>query len=102
VVVGRCAETVLKDSPALISIFVLGDKEFKIDRTVKGLSVSREEALNLMKINDKKRKSYHNYYCEGKWGDSRTYDITINTSKLGVDLAAKILIDYIDKRSKVE
>jgi cytidylate kinase len=102
VVVGRCAETVLKDSPALISIFVLGDKEFKIDRTVKGLSVSREEALNLMKINDKKRKSYHNYYCEGKWGDSRTYDITINTSKLGVDLAAKILIDYIDKRSTVE
>jgi cytidylate kinase len=55
-----------------------------------------------MKINDKKRKSYHNYYCEGKWGDSRTYDITINTSKLGVDLAAKILIDYIDKRSTVE
>ncbi len=102
VVVGRCAETVLKDSPALISIFVLGDKEFKIDRTVKGLSVSREEALNLMKINDKKRKAYHNYYCEGKWGDSRTYDITINTSKLGVDLAAEILIDYIDKRSKVE
>ena len=47
---------------------------------------------------DKKRKNYHNYYCKGKWGDSRNYDVSINSSKLGEDVTAEMLIDYIDRR----
>lgn len=100
VIVGRCAETILKGNEGLISIFVLGDKEDKIVRTIKGLGVSRADAENLLKTNDKKRKTYHNFYCDGKWGDSRNYDICINSSRLGIEKTTNALISYIDEKMK--
>lgn len=100
VVVGRCAETMLKECPAMISVFVLGDRQEKIERVVRIYHLSPEEAEKLMAKKDHKRKKYHNSYCEGKWGDSRNYDISINSSKLGVDETMKILTDYIDARRK--
>lgn len=45
-----------------------------------------------------KRKRYHNGHCDGRWGDSRNYDITINSSKLGIDGTVTLLADYIDRR----
>lgn len=98
VIVGRCAETVLKGHPALVSIFVLGDTEKKIERIKEKYSLSEKEAKSLMKTSDKKRKSYHNYHCELHWGDSRLYEISINSSKLGIDKTVDILEDYINKR----
>lgn len=100
VVVGRCAETILKKYPGVICIFILGDKEEKLKRVMKLHELSSDEAEKLIKEKDKKRKKYHNSYCEVKWGDSRNYDICINSSKLGVDETVEFLIDYIDKRSK--
>ena len=49
---------------------------------------------------NQKRKSYHNYYCPVKWGDSRNYDISLNSSKLGVERSADFLEEYIKERSK--
>lgn len=101
VIVGRCAETVLRDCPALISIFVLGDKEEKINHIAEVYDISPKKAEKLMIEKNDKRKKYHNHYCEGKWGDSRNYDISINSSKLGVDETVRVLIDYIKTRKKV-
>lgn len=98
VIVGRCAETVLKDYPQMISIFILGDKEVKQKRVQEIYHLSPNEALIKMKRHDKKRKAYHNYYAEGKWGDSRTYDLTINSSALGIDETVELLLSYIEKR----
>lgn len=98
VIVGRCAETVLKDYPQMISIFILGDKEAKQKRVQEIYHLSPNEALIKMKRHDKKRKAYHNYYAEGKWGDSRTYDLTINSSALGIDETVELLLSYIEKR----
>lgn len=100
VVVGRCAETVLKNHPAVISIFVLGDKEEKLKRIMKLHELSSDEAKKLIKEKDSKRKKYHNSYCDIKWGDSRNYELCINSSKLGIDGTAKFLIDYVDARRK--
>ena len=50
---------------------------------------------------DKKRKNYHNYYCKGKWGDSRNYDISVNSSKLGEEETTQMLVEYIMKRQKL-
>lgn len=98
VVVGRCAETILRDQPGLISIFVLGDKQQKIERVMHLYDMSAEEAEFFIYRQDRKRKDYHNYYCKGKWGDSRNYDISVNSSKLGEDVTVDILVDYINKR----
>ena len=98
VIVGRCAETVLKGHPALVSIFVLGDYEKKLERVIQKYSLSEKEAKQLIKTTDKKRKSYHNYNCDLHWGDSRLYEISINSSRLGIDGTVEILEDYINRR----
>lgn len=98
VVVGRCAETILRNCPGLISIFVLGDWKNKVERITKLYEMTPEEAEVFIVREDKKRKNYHNYYCQGKWGDSRNYDISVNSSKLGEEATVEILVDYIKRR----
>ena len=98
VVVGRCAEEVLKGNDGLITIFILGDMEQKIARIMRLHNVSEDKAKKMIADQDKKRKAYHNYFCEGKWGDSRNYAFTINSSKLGVEATIEILEDYINRR----
>lgn len=98
VVVGRCSEEILKDFPAVVTVFVLGDEETKRKRIETLYHLSPEEARAKMKRKDLKRKSYHNYYCHGKWGDSKNYDLTVNSSRTGIDKAIKLLIYYIESR----
>lgn len=98
VVVGRCSETILKGYPGMVSIFVLGDKACKLERIKKIDRLSTVAADVLLTTQDKKRKAYHNYYCPIKWGDSRNYDICINSSPLGVEGTADILEKYIKTR----
>lgn len=97
VIVGRCSESVLKEYDAMVSIFILGEREHKIERVMERHNLSRNEAQKLMQEKDYKRKRYHNSYCEGKWGDSRNYDISVNSSRLGVDKTVEVLVDFIDK-----
>lgn len=96
VIVGRCAEYVLRDNPNMISIFILGDKEVKCKRVMERCSLDEKGAYNRMKKEDKMRKTYHNFYADGKWGDSRSYDLCVNSSTLGIEKTVKALITYID------
>lgn len=98
VVVGRCSEDILKEYKSMISIFILGDPECKKARIKDLYHLSDFQAAKLIKEEDTRRKRYHNSYCEGKWGDSRSYDLSINSSKGGLMNTIKILIDYIDMR----
>ena len=97
-IVGRCSEIVLKDNPNLISIFVLGDKEAKIERVMRIYELDARHAEERMIEKDRRRKSYHNSHCKVKWGDSRNYDLSINSSKLGVEETVESLKNYIDAR----
>ncbi len=96
VVVGRCAENVLRDNPALISIFVRGDEKVKAERISRLYKLTILEAKAKMFRHDKKRKAYHNYYSKMKWGDSRGYDICINSSLMGVEETAELLYQMIN------
>lgn len=100
VIVGRCAEYVLRENPNLISIFILGDREAKCKRVMEKFGLDEKAAYNKMKKADKMRKTYHNFYAEGKWGDSRSYDVCINSTTLGIDLTLETLIAYIDAARK--
>lgn len=102
VIVGRCAETVLKDYAGMISVFVMGDRDWKAARVMKLFNLSEKDALDLMNRTDKKRRDYHNSFCEYKWGDSRNYDLCMNSSKLGVEESVRILSQYIDARKENE
>lgn len=98
VVVGRCANSVLKDNPNLISIFVTGDMEVKAKRISALFNVTIKEAEAMIIKNNRKRKQYHNHYSKEKWGDSRYYELTINTSKIGVEKAFEIVDAYVQSR----
>jgi len=100
VILGRCAETILKEYKGLITIFILGDMNNKIERVANLKNISYAEAENIVYISDKKRKAYHNYYCKGKWGDSRNYDFSINSSRLGIEETTDVIEDYIKRRIK--
>ena len=98
VVVGRCSETVLKDFPALISIFITGDMDCKLKRIERLYHLKGREARNFILENNTKRKLYHNSHCKNTWGDSRNYDLLMNSSKLGLEGSVDMLIKYIDAR----
>lgn len=100
IVVGRCSETALKDHKELISIFVTGQMEQKIEHVIRKYDLSEEKAIAKIKRHDRKRRRYHNHYSEFKWGDSRHYDICINSSLLGIEKTAKFLETLI--RTKIE
>ncbi len=99
VVIRRCADYILRKNPALVRVFVLGDTEAKIKRTAEREGISEEKAKIRMEQADKRRKYFHNTHSENKWGDSRSYDITVNSSKLGLDSTAELLIKYIELRN---
>lgn len=98
VVVGRCAETVLKDYNGLIPIFVMGDKAEKIAHVKEKYHLSDKAAWKKMKRHDKERKAYHNRHSEHKWRDAKGYDICINSSKIGLEKTVHILEGYIRER----
>lgn len=98
VVVGRCAESKLKKFDSLMSVFILADYDWKVKRIMELHNISYEEAKQEIKRGDWKRKSYHNYYCKGKWGDSRNYDFTINSSRLGIDKTVDLIEYYVRER----
>ena len=97
-IVGRCGEDILKEYDALVSIFVLGDKEVKRARIMERYGKNEFMAERMMREKDTERKRYHNSFCEGKWGDSRSYDISVNSSVLGIEGTAELLIDFIDRK----
>ncbi|MCI6017593.1 MAG: cytidylate kinase-like family protein [Clostridiales bacterium] len=98
VIVGRCAETVLKDREGLISIFILGDREDKIKRVQERTGLDREQTIAKMKRHDFNRKHYHNRHSDKKWGDSRNYDLCVNSSKLGLDKTVEVIEAFIKAR----
>ena len=97
-IVGRCGEDVLKEYDALVSIFVLGDKEVKKARIMEKYDKNEFMAERMMREKDTERKQYHNSFCESKWGDSRNYNISVNSSVLGIKETAELLIDFIDRK----
>lgn len=100
VIVGRCSETVLQDREGLISIFILGDEQVKLERIMKKYNLDEQEAAAKIKRHDKNRRQYHNRHSTSKWGDSRAYDMCINDSKLGIDKTTETLAYFIEERMK--
>ena len=94
VIVGRCADSVLKGNPNLIRVFVVGDVSEKNKRLASIQQITPEEADRERRETDKFRRTYHNFYSDTKWGDSRAYDLIINSSRLGIQGTAEYIMKY--------
>jgi len=96
VIIGRCADYVLREYEKTVNIFLWGQIEARIKRAIDvyGMSHSKAEE-NVLKV-DKKRANYYNYHSDRKWGRADNYDICLQTDIIGIENSAKMIINYID------
>lgn len=94
VIVGRCADYALADYPNTVSVFVTGNDNEKLEHLMNMYNVDAAKAKDIMVKTDKKRASYYNYYSSKKWGDSRSYDLCINSSVVGLDGAVDMILAF--------
>ncbi|WP_035766093.1 cytidylate kinase-like family protein [Butyrivibrio sp. NC2002] len=98
VIVGRCADYALADYKNVVNVFVHADEEDKINRVIERYSDinTRDKALEMILKKDKQRQSYYNYYSSKKWGRSDTYDLTVNSSVLGIEGTVKLITQFVE------
>ncbi|MFA5713323.1 MAG: cytidylate kinase-like family protein [Bacteroidales bacterium] len=89
--IGRCADYILKDYPALLTVFITASVEDRIARVIERREMSHSAAADLIEKMDKRRSSYYNYFSDKKWGASHSYDLVLNSSSLGISGAANIV-----------
>lgn len=94
VIVGRCADYALANNPNVINIFVRAELEDRVKLVSKRMDITENKAKDIVLKNDKQRASYYNYYTSKRWGDTSSYDLTINTSKISVDNAVDLILDF--------
>lgn len=97
-VIGRCADYILKDRKNLISIFITAKQEDCLKHEMERLCCGEKEAKKYIKKVDKFRNDYYVYHTGRKWKDPENYDLCINTSKLGYEKSVQLIKDYMTIR----
>ena len=85
IIVGRCADYILRDNPRCVSIFFNAPLQERIKRLMNAHGLTEDVAMKHIEEGDKRRSTYYNYYTFKKWGDSSSYDLCIDSSKFGDD-----------------
>ena len=99
VIVGRSADYILRNETEVISIFLHSSMEDRIKRIVKrGDCKTKKEAREMAIKQNKLRANYYNFYTDKHWGESESYDLSIDSSKLGSEGTAKLIVDYVKTR----
>jgi len=99
VIVGRCADYALEDFDNCISVFIHGDIKTRAKRISELHEISLEKATDLILKTDKRRASYYNYYSNKKWGDSKSYQLCLNSSEIGIDGAVDVILEFAQKKA---
>lgn len=95
IIVGRCAEYVLRDHPDRISIFITANEKDRIERIMNMEHLEHGKAIEFIEKGDKRRRSYHDYYTTTSWGEARSYDICVNSSRMGIEGTVDFLYNFI-------
>ena len=95
VIVGRCADYALSEYDNCLNIFIHGNQKCKIERIMRKYELNDQKAKEMMIKKDKQRQSYYNYYSSKKWGRADSYDLTVNSSVLGIEGSVKLIKQFI-------
>ena len=98
VIVGRCADYALSEYKNCLHIFIHADEKSKIRHIMEkhGDVTTEQKARDMMIKKDKQRQSYYNYYSSKKWGRVDSYDLSINSSRLGIDGTVKLIAQFVE------
>lgn len=97
IILGRCASEILAGQPNVFNVYIVADKEDRVRRIMKKESLSYEDAKSMLEQNDKKRAAYYNENTGKLWGDVNNYHMILDTSKLGIENCADIMVKYFEK-----
>lgn len=95
VIVGRCADYVLKERKDCLNVFVYADKKFRAERIVKQYGESRVEPEKRLNDKDKKRKLNYKYFTEQEWGKRQNYHLCIDSGFMGIERAVALIVDAV-------
>lgn len=96
VIVGKCADWVLRGRPNVISIYIEAPRDFCIRRTMEHMGVTKDVAEKTIVTTDKFRADYYKYYTHGNyWTNPVNYDITIDSEKAGIENCVKLIEYYM-------
>jgi cytidylate kinase len=94
VIVGRCADYILREKKGIINVFIHASLESRVERAIKVYQVAEDKAEDVCLKADKQRANFYNYYSDRKWGMSRTYDLSLDSSKIGIDGCTDQIISF--------
>ena len=93
VIIGRCADYVLRDEESVLRVFVYGDLDHRQTRiAARHPELKSSQVIDVINKTDKRRSSYYNFYTGNKWGKYDNYDMAINSSTLGIDASADLIV----------
>lgn len=95
VIVGRCADYVLRDRKDVLNVFVYADKKYRAERIVKQYGESELEPEKRLTDKDKKRKLNYKYFTEQEWGKRQNYHLSIDSGFLGIEKSVALIIDAV-------
>lgn len=102
IIVGRCADYILRDMDCTVDVFITAPEEIRIKRIMERMNLNREKAEDLMEKTDRKRETYYNYYTFGNWGVASNYDLCVDSSILGIEGTAEYIIDFARRAGKLK
>ena len=97
IIVGRCADYVLAGRDNLVRVYITADFDARVKTVMERHDLTEPAAKDLIVKTDKRRANYYSYYTGEKWGRADKYDLVISTDRIGIDGAASLIADYIDK-----
>ena len=100
VIVGRCADYVLKDMPEVTHVFLYASMEKRIERIMRVEKVDRDTARELIRKTDKQRKNYYNFFADGNWGLRSNYDLMVRTDFHKPEDIANAIISFAKETTK--
>lgn len=95
VIVGRCADYILRNRDNVVKVFIYADLESRMKRAVDKKGIEPARAKQAVTKADKNRANYYSFYSGQKWGNTENYDLCINTTNLSVEQAADLILDYL-------
>lgn len=100
VIVGRCADFILKGHPNSFNVFVHANNDFRRKRVITEYGIAPDKAEHEMRKRDRERRNYNEHYSGRKWADLNNYDLTVETSLFGIETTAEMIIEA-KRKSKV-
>ncbi len=97
VIVGRTADYIMREHPHCVSIFIHAPEDYKAKRVCQEQHIDKDKALEMMQKKDHQRAKYYSFYTDNEWGKSNNYDLSIDSSKLGINGTVALIHIYIEQ-----